>query len=131
MCSQIVSFLCFFTFCIFAENYKSRGFTKKGKTWTSFNSTAHIYMCVYICVYIYIFACHRYIYVAFRPICCLHFGPVSKEKQLFFCPLGGNEEDLRGTKMQTLHQSLVHSLDIIFTLRLIHSGLGGRMPEKA
>ena len=35
--------------------------------------------------------------IAFRPICCLHFGPVSKEKPRFG-PFGGNEEDLRGTK---------------------------------
>ena len=35
--------------------------------------------------------------IAFRPICCLHCEPVSKEKQRFG-PFLGNEEDLRGTK---------------------------------
>ena len=27
--------------------------------------------------------------IASRPICCLHFGPVSKEQQRFFCALSG------------------------------------------
>ena len=39
---------------------------------------------------------HKY---AFRPICCLHFGPVSKEKQHFVI-FGGHEEDLMERKMQ-------------------------------
>ena len=45
---------------------------------------------------------------AFRPICCLHVGPVSKEKQRFG-PFWGNEEELGGTKKtKKLHQILVH-----------------------
>ena len=38
------------------------------------------------------------IFIAFGPICCLHFGPVSTKKNSVFGPFWGNEEDLRGTK---------------------------------
>ena len=39
----------------------------------------YIYRCIYRCIHIYI---------AFRSICCLHVGPVSKEKQHFLPFLG-------------------------------------------
>ena len=57
-------------------------------------------------------------FVALRPICCLHFGPVAKNS--IFLPLfGGKEEDLRGTKkMQKLHQILVHFFGAIFTIKM-------------
>ena len=46
---------------------------------------------------------------AFRPIYSLHFGPASKKNSIF-CPIWGNEEGLRGTKKENLHQILVHFL---------------------
>ena len=34
----------------------------------------------------------------FRPICCLHFGPVSREKQHLISLFGEMKKDMRGTK---------------------------------
>ena len=60
-----------------------------------------------------------YIYIyAFRPICCLHFGPVFKRKTAFWALLGEIKKIWGEQKKQNLNQILVHFWGAIFTIQL-------------
>ena len=93
---------------IFVTQHLDPFWLKNTETGPIFDTTAFTNKKIYIYIYIY----------PIRPICLLHFGPVSKDKHHFLPFVGEMKKIWRAQEKQNLHQMLVQISGGHFTIKL-------------